>query len=356
MSIFSEIFNTRKILVQDPTVPVQKVASEPVALKENFAAVRAATGPSSLVPRQATIKPGSVTLPETFPVKSLEKAEIEIVTTSIPVEVGAEIPRAQTEASLGIVKPITPIAELPPFVEQVPVYIKPENERSEFMRATKEQILQAMKSTPSRVLFDLILKDIKDLIDAGQDLDRLIQERKVGAEGAGKVGLMSKEVAVAHEQLMEKVSGLIVGLGNADGGGKDLDSELQAISSSYINSYNLVENLKNELVAAGSKIDNKFLVQIEARKREVKKMMAIIGGTEYFEIFKNQVRNREYAQAEYSLNNAKTDYERHASTALYRYLKNNPGDRDLIKTSAGQANGCPILTIITMLEKEMPTK
>lgn len=269
---FKEIFNAGKILVQDPTVPAQRVTSESIVLKENFAAFKAAAAtPGAAMPRK--------TDPEVMKrvILPVEEARVEIIKSSEPVQVVAEIPKAQTEASVEIVKPITPIAELPPFVGHV----------NEVVISTKETVSIPEETGPdsSRVFVNNFLQEINNLLLSGKKLEGMLKDKEIAdasfvAANSNYEALRSKRMAVATSIAQ------LFGEGETYVSGENL----KLVSEAYDNYLDSFNREAESLTGQARQEINKLSLKINAEKGNIKKMFEGAGGPANVEKIKSVIR------------------------------------------------------------------
>jgi flagellar biosynthesis/type III secretory pathway protein FliH len=264
----------QKFFTADPASP--KTTSQPIQTADRLGPLQAAITSGQAQPltpkRSANLDTRSVVLP----FSNILEAQVEIVKPSEPVMVDAEIPRAQSEASVEI-KNVTPIAELPPFVESTNETVVPVNEGV--------SVLEETGPDSSRLFVNNFLQEINNLLLSGKKLEGMLKDKEA-ADASFVAANSSYELMRSKRMAVATSIAQLFGEGETSVSGENL----KLVSEAYDNYLDSFNREAESLTGQARKEINKLSLKINAEKGNIKKMFEGAGGPTNVEKIKAVIR------------------------------------------------------------------
>lgn len=213
------------------------------------------------------------TTPDSTPV---DEAQVEIVKPIKSVPVDEEIPKAQTEATVEI-KQVTPIAELPPFVEPTKEVVVPVN----------AEVNNADETGPdsSRVFVNNFLQEINNLLLSGKKLEGMLKDKEA-ADASFVAANSSYELMRSKRMAVATSIAQLFGEGETSVSGENL----KLVSEAYDNYLDSFNREAESLTGQARQEINKLSLKINAEKGNIRKMFEGAGGPTNVEKIKSIIR------------------------------------------------------------------
>lgn len=215
--------------------------------------------------------------------EALKNTKMESVKAETKIEV-APITIPEQAPQISIIPEVK--AEIAPITEVI------EKKEEAKLENTEQHVKVEVGETPERIFVDVFLREVKDILESGKELEKANEERMINAKKNEEKVAEGKSLRANAEKIEETLKAYLDV--NED---ENLRNKLNEILQSYQNYMELFDKKIQDEAKAQRVYDNTLLTKINSRKAEIAKLLKEIGGENggqmIFERVKNYIRSSE---------------------------------------------------------------